>query len=61
MDLSNIIQVVSTIAMTLGIVFGILNLRNFQASRKREACCISSTSPTTPPGKISKTCPKTSS
>jgi len=40
MDLSTIIQVVSTIAMTLGIVFGILNLRNFQASRKREAAIL---------------------
>jgi hypothetical protein len=40
MDLSNIIQVVSTTAMTLGIVFGILNLRNFQAMRKREAAIL---------------------
>lgn len=40
MDLSIIIQIVSTIAMTLGIIFGILNLRNFQASRKREAAIL---------------------
>jgi len=40
MDLSVIIQIVSTTAMTLGIVFGILNLRNFQASRKREAAIL---------------------
>jgi hypothetical protein len=40
MDLSNIIQVVSTVAMTLGILFGILNLRNFQAMRKREAAIL---------------------
>ena len=29
MELTIIIQIVSTIAMSLGIVFGILNLRNF--------------------------------
>lgn len=40
MELSNLIQVVSTLAMTLGIVFGILNLRNFQAMRKREAAIL---------------------
>ena len=40
MDLSNLIQIVSTLAMTLGIVFGILNLRNFQAMRKREAAIL---------------------
>ena len=40
MDLSIIIQIVSTIAMTLGIAFGILNLRNFQASRRREAAIL---------------------
>jgi len=40
MDLSNIIQVVSTVAMTLGILFGVLNLRNFQAMRKREAAIL---------------------
>lgn len=40
MDISGLIQIISTIAMTLGIVFGILNLRNFQASRKREAAIL---------------------
>ncbi|MBK9926535.1 MAG: DUF4760 domain-containing protein [Anaerolineales bacterium] len=40
MNLSNLIQIISTIAMTLGIVFGVLNLRNFQASRKREAAIL---------------------
>lgn len=40
MDFSVIIQIVSTIAMTLGIVFGIINLRNFQASRRREAAIL---------------------
>jgi hypothetical protein len=40
MDLSAIIQIVSTVAMTLGIVFGILNLRNFQVSRRREAAIL---------------------
>ena len=40
MDLSVLIQIVSTLAMTLGIVFGILNLRNFQASRRREAAIL---------------------
>jgi hypothetical protein len=40
MDVSNLIQIVSTVAMTLGIVFGILNLRNFQAMRKREAAIL---------------------
>ena len=40
MDLSYIIQVVSTVAMTLGILFGILNLRNFQVMRKREAAIL---------------------
>jgi len=40
MDFSAIIQIVSTVAMTLGIVFGILNLRNFQASRRREAAIL---------------------
>jgi hypothetical protein len=40
MTISVIIQIVSTVAMTLGIVFGILNLRNFQAARKREAAIL---------------------
>lgn len=40
MDLSNLIQIVSTLAMTLGILFGILNLRNFHAMRKREAAIL---------------------
>lgn len=40
MDLSTLIQIISTLAMTLGIVFGILNLRNFQASRRREAAIL---------------------
>lgn len=40
MDLSSLIQIVSTLAMTLGIAFGILNLRNFQAMRRREAAIL---------------------
>ena len=40
MELTIIIQIVSTIAMSLGIVFGILNLRNFQVMRKREAAIL---------------------
>jgi hypothetical protein len=40
MDLSSLIQIISSLAMTLGIVFGILNLKNFQASRKREAAIL---------------------
>jgi hypothetical protein len=40
MDLSIIVQIISTLAMTLGIFFGILNLRNFQASRRREAAIL---------------------
>lgn len=40
MQLTIIIQIVSTIAMSLGIVFGILNLRNFQVMRKREAAIL---------------------
>jgi hypothetical protein len=33
MDLSILIQIVSTFAMTLGIVFGILNLRKYLKTR----------------------------
>ena len=40
MDLSSLIQVISSVAMTLGIVFGILNLRNFQVMRRREAAIL---------------------
>lgn len=40
MDLSLILQILSTVSILLGITFGILNLRNFQASRKREAAIL---------------------
>ena len=40
MNLSLIIQLISTTAVILGIIFGILNLRNFQAMRKREAAIL---------------------
>ena len=40
MELSILVQIISTLAMTLGIVFGILNLRNFQTSRRREAAIL---------------------
>lgn len=40
MDLSLILQVLSTISIILGITFGILNLRNFQVARKREAAIL---------------------
>jgi hypothetical protein len=40
MELSVIVQIISTFAMTLGIVFGLLNLRNFQVMRKREAAIL---------------------
>ena len=40
MELSILIQIISSLAMTLGIVFGILNLRNFQSMRKREAAIL---------------------
>lgn len=40
MELTLLVQIISTLAMTLGILFGILNLRNFQAARKREAAIL---------------------
>lgn len=40
MELSTIIQIISTSAVVLGIVFGILNLINFQKMRKREAAIL---------------------
>ncbi|MBP8048026.1 MAG: hypothetical protein KAY64_04720 [Anaerolineales bacterium] len=40
MELSFIFQVISNLAIILGIVFGILNLRNFQKMRKREAAIL---------------------
>jgi|SRR3990172_2546299 len=40
MELSLIFQIISTSAVILGIVFGILNLRNFQIMRKREAAIL---------------------
>lgn len=40
MDLPLILQVLSTVSIILGITFGILNLRNFQAMRKREAAIL---------------------
>jgi len=40
MALSSFIQIISAVAMTLGIIFGIINLRNFQVMRKREAAIL---------------------
>ena len=40
MDLSLIFQIISTSAVILGILFGILNLRNFQKMRQREAAIL---------------------
>jgi hypothetical protein len=40
MQLSLLFQIISTSAVILGIVFGILNLRNFQKMRKREAAIL---------------------
>lgn len=40
MALTLIFQIISTSAVILGIIFGILNLRNFQAMRKREAAIL---------------------
>ncbi len=40
MEFASIIQFVSTTAMILGITFGILNLRNFQKMRRREAAIL---------------------
>ncbi len=40
MELSLVFQIISTTAVILGILFGILNLRNFQAMRKREAAIL---------------------
>jgi len=40
MELTVVFQIISTTAVILGILFGILNLRNFQAMRKREAAIL---------------------
>jgi hypothetical protein len=40
MELTLIFQIISTSAVILGIAFGILNLRNFQKMRKREAATL---------------------
>lgn len=40
MELALIFQIISTSAVILGIAFGILNLRNFQKMRKREAAIL---------------------
>ena len=40
MELSLVFQIISTSAVILGIIFGILNLRNFQKMRKREAAIL---------------------
>ncbi len=40
MTLPLIFQIISTSAVILGIIFGILNLRNFQVMRKREAAIL---------------------
>jgi hypothetical protein len=39
-DLALIFQIISTTAVILGIVFGLINLRNFQISRKRESALL---------------------
>lgn len=40
MELSLIFQIISNVSIILGIFFGILNLRNFQAMRKRESAIL---------------------
>jgi Domain of unknown function (DUF4760) len=40
MELALIFQIISTTAVLLGILFGLLNLRNFQMMRKREAAIL---------------------
>jgi len=40
MNLQLIVQIISTTAVMLGILFGILNLLNFQKMRKREAAIL---------------------
>ena len=40
MELSLVLQILSTVSIILGIAFGILNLRNFQAARKRESAIL---------------------
>ncbi len=40
MDLSLIIQFISTASILFGILFGLLNLRNFQAMRRRESAIL---------------------
>ena len=40
MELTLIFQIISTSAVILGILFGVLNLRNFQKMRKREAAML---------------------
>src|SRR5678815_3035900 len=40
MNISFLFQIISAVAMTLGIIFGIINLRNFQVMRKREAAIL---------------------
>ncbi len=40
MQLPTIFQLISTTAVILGILFGILNLRNFQKMRKRESALL---------------------
>jgi hypothetical protein len=37
MDLSLLFQTISTIIMVSGVIFSVINLRNFQAGRKRES------------------------
>ncbi len=40
MELSLVFQLISTTAVILGIIFGLLNLRNFQMMRRREAAIL---------------------
>ncbi len=37
MDISFLFQTISTLIMVVGVVFGVVNLYNFQLARKREA------------------------
>lgn len=40
MNLALIFQIISSTIMVIGVVFGLINLRNFQAMRKREAAIL---------------------
>lgn len=40
MDLNIVFQTIATLVMVSGVVFSLINLRNFQASRKRESAIL---------------------